>query len=594
MAKESTNKTWFVNGVVLVYTSSGIAEAEAVGVTDGVINFVGSTQAARELLSAGDEVIDLHGRTVMPGLHDAHLHGRRRGINGVVPSSCDLGYEGGTVDAVLAKLHTALTADAERSLLHSDYVFIATNLFGPAVLPAGTTLTRDDLDRLSLRPEEDEFGTGTTRPVIVIDKGVHSQFTNSIAINNAGVDELEGDDDGHVGRDGNGRATGVFNDFDGVWGPMVRADTDEDYLERIADLAEINSRGITSIFEAAGTLDSAAAWVRAAEAGKLTARVNQSINVTEWARGNTDAQSISTYMAEINRVRAHYNSLDTTTSPGSLVIDSVKVFADGEAEYPHQTAAMLRPYNENVGSNEAPIWQASTRRGDEPSASDALLAFLALDEARWNIHVHCLGDRSTRETLDNFSELSRENPEWDRRHTICHLTFVDPEDISRLAELGIVGNMSLQWARRDAWSVDAYNGYIDEELLAQAYPARQLIDAGVVLSGGSDWPVDPLDPWLQMQTAVTRKQQPNPTKGVYEGAFAPASAITVEEALIMHTLGGAFQMHQEHMTGSIEIGKRADLVIVDENPLSLDPGKLANIEVLATYLDGVLVSGDPH
>lgn len=581
----------FINGEVLVYTAEGIAVEQAIGVTGDKISFIGSTECALALASRDCKIVDLYGRTVMPGLHDAHMHGRRRGLDGVVRSSCDMDYEGGTIEQILAKLKRALLAESSKYPVTSEYLFIATNLFGPAVLPRGTSLTRADLDRLSLDRQEDEYGIGNRRPIIVIDKGVHSKFANSIAIENAGVDTLPDQGDGRIGRDESGKPNGVFNDFDGDWGPLAPAEPDEDYRERLADLSEANRCGITSMFEAGGTLHSAAAWSRAAVEGVLTARVNQSINVTGWARGAEDPGAIDARVLEINEIRAQAATLGTTPSAGTLTVDTVKIFADGEAEYPHQTAAMLRPYNENRGTAERPEWQPSNRRGEEPSASDARAAFLALDRAGWNIHVHCLGDRSTRETLDNFADVRLANAHWDRRHTICHLTFVDPADIPRFSELGVICNMSLQWAKRDAWSVDAYDGYIDAALLDRAYPARELLDAGAVLSGGSDWPVDPLDPWMQIQTAVTRELPANAAKGIYGGKFAHTEAITVDEALIMHTLGGAIQMHQEDVTGSLEVGKFADLIVLEQNPRKVPPAELSLIRVLSTYVGGSLVSG---
>lgn len=583
-------ETWLVNGEVLVYIDGTVETREAVGFQDGRILFVGSTDEARARMSENAAVHDLRGRTVMPGIHDAHMHGRNRSVTGWVQYSCDLGYEGGTVEYVLGKLKEALLSEGEIEHLRSDYLFIGINLFAPAVLPRGRSLTRDDLDRLSRDPDDDEFGTGTTRPIVVYDKGIHSNFANSRAIENAGV-ESRGEDPGHIGRDESGRVNGVFNDFPGEWGPMAPVSGDEDYQQRLADLAEANGLGITSQFEAAGTLESAALWARIADEGLLTTRLNQSINVTDWVRGNSDPAAIAERVAEIDAVRAEFDGYRSERSPGSIRMDTVKVFADGEAEYPHQTAAMLRPYNDNVGTEEHPVWKRSERYGDDPSASDARDGFLALDAAGWNIHVHCLGDRSTRETLDNFEAILRENKKWDRRHTICHLAFVTREDVPRLRELGVIGNMSLQWARRDAWSVDAYDGYIDTDILDRAYPARELWDAGVVLSGGSDWPVDPLDPWLQMQIAVTREGIANPQRGVYPGRFAPSEALTAEEAIIMHTLGGATQMHQDDVTGSIEVGKYADLIVIDRNPTTIPADEIAATTVEATILGGELVSG---
>src|SRR5262249_8713761 len=156
------------------------------------------------------------------------------------------------------------------------------------------------------------------------------------------------------------------------------------------------------------------------------------------------------------------------------------VYCDGVMEYPAQTAAMLKPYNVNVGTPDKPVWKTGTARGPEPSCSDAKQGFVELDKAGWQIHVHAIGDRAVREALDDFQAARDANGVKDLRHTITHLEAIDAADIPRFTRLGVVASMSLQWARRDAYSENGTVGYIDDALLERLYPAAELLRAKAV------------------------------------------------------------------------------------------------------------------
>ena len=134
--------------------------------------------------------------------------------------------------------------------------------------------------------------------------------------------------------------------------------------------------------------------------------------------------------------------------------------------------------------------------------------------------MHAIGDRATREALDNFQAARDANGARDLRHTITHLQAIDAADIARFPALGVVASMSLQWARRDGYSVDNTEGYIDDALYQRLYPAAELWRAGAIVAGGSDYPVDPLLPMVQIETAIDHTGEAMP--GVYPGALSPA------------------------------------------------------------------------
>ena len=252
--------TVFVNGKVLLYGEQQWAKALAV--KDGEIVFVGSSSHARTLVGAETRLIDLHGKTVMPGMIDGHAHG-----SGF--TACSMGFTGGTIEQVLGKLKACLLRDDQLPMLETNLRLTASSLYIQSLLPPGTRLTRDVLDRLSAAPEDDEFGTGTTRPIIVRDSGGHEFSTNSQAIINAGIDENTPDPpDGFIGRDANGVPNGMFADFSANWGPSPPTPPDSTYLARAGNVQEAARKGITSYMRPNGSISDLAIWQAAGRRGQ--------------------------------------------------------------------------------------------------------------------------------------------------------------------------------------------------------------------------------------------------------------------------------------------------------------------------------------
>ena len=264
------------------------------------------------------------------------------------------------------------------------------------------------------------------------------------------------------------------------------------------------------------------------------------------------------------------------------------MYCDGVMEYPAQTAAMLKPYNVNVGSLDNPVWRPGTARGPDPACSDAKQGVIELDKAGWQVHVHAIGDRATREALDNFQAARDANGARDLRHTITHLQAIDEADIARFPRLGVIASMSLQWARRDAYSVNNTLGYIDDAVYQRLYPAAELWRAGAIVAGGSDYPIDPLQPMVQIETAVDHTGEAIP--GVFPGALSPRERVEDLLAVIkMHTINSAWQMHMERDTGSIEVGKYADLIVLSQNPFEVPTERISDTTIVQTILGGQVV-----
>jgi predicted amidohydrolase YtcJ len=581
--------TVFLNGRILQYTrgGKGYDYAEALVVDNGVIKYVGNRGRAVWYIGDETKLVNLRGKLMMPGLGDGHWHGA-----GVV--QCGMDYEGGTIDQVLGKIKACLLKPGQVEHLKSNSVLSVSQLQGDGLLPTGTQLDRHVLDRLSKDPSEDPFGTGTTRPIVVRNMDGHKFATNSKAITNAGLNAQTPDPpDGFIGREADGYPNGQFADFSANFGPSLPNPPDATYNARAAAIARSNSLGITQLLRPGGSAADLAVNKRLADDGKLTVHMNQALSAGA-VRGETDAAAVNAFIEGINTQRRQYDGYRSSASPGDLEVDTVKIFCDGVPEFPGQTAAMLEPYRVNVGTPENPQWVPGTRRGEDPSCEDARLGFTKLDAAKWNIHVHSLGDRSTRVTLDNYEAATKQNRRWDRRHAITHLEFIDEKDIPRFGKLGVVASMSLQWSRRDAWSVHGIEGYVAPDVMDKMYPANSLRKGGSVVAYGSDWPVTDLMPWVGIETGATRIGEVNEAKAVYPGMLEPASErLPLLESVKASTLGVAYQLHRDDVAGSIERGKLADLIVVDQNIFKVPVSDISETKVLMTMVNGKVVYSDP-
>jgi predicted amidohydrolase YtcJ len=260
--------------------------------------------------------------------------------------------------------------------------------------------------------------------------------------------------------------------------------------------------------------------------------------------------------------------------PNFLRADSVKIFADGVIEYPSQTAALLEPYLDGHG-------HATDNRGPSYFTQENLDRIVSgADAAGLTVHVHAIGDRAVRAALDAFAYSRRHNGVRDSRDQIAHLELVDPADFPRFKELGVIANFQLQWAERDPYIVSATLPYIGPERSTHLYPARSLRDAGALIAGGSDWNVSTYDAFEAMEHAITRAQ----ARG--KPPLLPEQSITIQDAVDAYTINAAFALKQEQTTGSLEPGKRADLIVIDRDVFAIDPSELHATRVLSTYLDG--------
>jgi predicted amidohydrolase YtcJ len=206
-----------------------------------------------------------------------------------------------------------------------------------------------------------------------------------------------------------------------------------------------------------------------------------------------------------------------------------------------------------------------------------------LDAHGFQVHVHAIGDRAVRESLDAFEAARRVNGRGDQRHHIAHIQVVHPDDVSRFGQLGVVANMQPLWATYDPQMTELTMPFLGEERTQWQYPFKSLRDSGALLAAGSDWPVSSPDPLWGIHVAVNRLSPDG--EGVEHGPFLPHQALDLATAVTAYTAGSAYVNHLDE-TGTIEVGKLADLAVLDRDPFTGPVEEIAETRVVATYVEG--------
>lgn len=569
-AKAKKADTVFTNGYVYTVDARETI-AQAVAVRAGKIVFVGGDHAVKRFIGSRTKVIDLQGKMLMPGLQDAHMHPLSAGR---ALAGCDLQQASLTVAQTQAKIQECLDETAERE--EPDGLLRVTGWYYEAMLPDGVTVDKSMLDALNTR-----------RPIIVNNRDGHTSLVNSRALELANITAATPDPpDGRIERDEQGNPTGFLADGarDGIKaGPTAPPPLEPDGPTAVrAALKAMRAQGVTSAREAATAEPSLAAFEAVRQEGDLTARIFASPRM-----GDDDVADPGAATRRVLALRDEYDSGNTVT-PG-LRINNVKIFGDGVEQYPSQTAAMLEPYWVNTGTPDDPHWEPGTHTG-EPFIKLPALKALTLRLAQEGIgsHVHAIGDRTVRETLDAFQHVRRNVRGKPPRLSIAHAENVDPADFGRFKELDVTPVMSFQWAKPGPNMIDALKDYLGPERFNRVEPMGSLRRAGARVAYGSDWPVDPLDEWFGLQVGITRMTRP--TDPYYEmGRLGTDPGLSVQDVIKAVTINAAYDLGQEKTTGSIEKGKFADLIVIDRRLPHIPPADITNTKVLMTMVGGEFV-----
>jgi predicted amidohydrolase YtcJ len=540
---EGQADTVFTGGAV--YTvNEAMPWAEAVAIRNGEIVFVGDTDDAQSWIGPQTEVLDLHGRMLLPGFQDSHLH-ITWGAD--VISTCTLDEANNP-----QKLRERLIACSKEPGRGTDNWLVG-GIFERDTFPGGVP-PRGFLDELF--PD---------RPVSIETSDGHSRWANKKALELAGIDKNTiNPKDGVIERDPvTGEPTGMLdaaamNQLERVV-PTLSAAEKLKWTREAVSLA--NSFGITSAIDPGLDYEQAEPLRVINEKGELNLRVLLGLSPTGF--------SVTGFGPEIYEFLAKRNTL----TGGRLSSDSVKVFIDGVIE--NVTSPLLEPYEKG---NSRPIDLFYEQQ-------ELNQLFTRLDQEGLSIHVHAIGDKGVRSTLDAFQVARTANGKNDNRHVMTHLQLVSEQDRGRFAELNIAASFSPLWAYVGAYEQEVYPPLIGQERILQTYPIGSLQRQGARIAGSSDWTVSSMNPLLAIEVGITRQDPFDSAADVLN----ESERVDLETMIRAYTINVAWLMKNENKTGSIEVGKRADLVVLDHNLFEISPYEISDTRVEMTLLDGEIV-----
>ncbi len=504
--------------------------AEAFAIKDGRFMAVGSTTAIRDLARPQTRTIDAAGATITPGFIDCHCHvsgvGELFSVNANVPR--------------VRELQANLKARADKT---PPGQWVEAIMFDDTKLDV--PLTRKELDEVS-----------RDHPIVVGHRGGHTSWYNSKAFELAGVTKDTPDPEhGRFFRDESGELTGraaelARNVFSKV-GTRERF-TPEQQRERgrqgMAHISKLlTAAGLTSVHDAGANRDRILAYQDAREAGELRHR--------------------AAYLVRGNETFNGFKAAGITYGYGddTLRCTGVKYGADGSAS--ERTMRMSTPY---VGTNDYGLLTMTQKEIDE-----------AVEDAwrhNFRIAIHANGDTTIDMVLKAYEHVQKQWPRKDPRNRIEHCSLVNPELLARIKALGVIPTPFWTYAHYhgEKW------GFYGQEKMNWMFAHRSFIDTGIRVAGASDYGPGPFEPLMAIQSMVTRKD--------FGGnVWGPRQRITVDEALMVGTINGAYASHEEHVKGSITPGKLADFTMLEKDPHDVNPDEIKNIKVQRTVVGGKTV-----
>jgi predicted amidohydrolase YtcJ len=527
-----------------IYTSDANRSwAQAVAIRGDKIVYVGNNQGAKTYAGPNTRVVNLQGRMVLPGIQDVHIHPI---MGGIEASACDLnGLK--TPEEYLARIKAYAEANPDLPWITGGGWLMSA--FGPGAMPRKELL--------------DAVAPG--RPVLLDSSDGHSAWASSKALELAGITRDTPDpEDGRIDRDPKtGELIGSLQEgASGLLDHVIPPITDQQRQDGLRyAIKMLNGYGITAIQDASVGEADLRAYAAADSAGQLSLKVEAS----QWWERDQGLEQIPAMAA----LRERFNT-------GHLRANTVKFMLDGVME--NYTAVMLEPYLIPGEVRGIPMLDPEFLKE----------AVTAVDAAGFQAHFHAIGDGAIRQALDAVEASRKANGPSDNRHHISHLELIDPQDIPRFGELDVIANFQPLWAYADSYITDLTIPFIGEERARWLYPISSVLQDGGMVAFGSDWSVSTANPFYEIEVAVTRQDPENSSESV----FIPEERILLADAVAAFTINAAYTNHLDDRTGSIETGKDADLIVLDQNLFEIAPEAISATRVLVTLFEGRQVYGD--
>ena len=531
-------------------------KVQALAVQDGKVLQVGSDAQIKALIDSGTQVIDLAGKTLMPGLIDSHSHAIFGGLEMVAANMEDEVVE---LDELEKRLRGWRDDGKAR---HGDVLTVAgmSSAYWAQSEALGKTFNS---------------GEWADVPVVFTGSDHHTAWANNVMLKRAGVDatllkNLPDAEKGTIGKLADGSPNGFLVDagWDRVASKMPSPSAADMLKAAQTAVSYNNSLGITAWMDPAAnaapgepifalkpteqTVGVLPVYKALSESGGMTAHVAALLVA--------NGKSVPADLDTLDKVRQQFQGIPNLTLPG------IKIFADGVIEYPAQSAAMIDPYTNSHKPGELLI---------DPKHFGELVS--AIDQRGWLVHIHAIGDRAVRESLNGIAQ-ARKDRQSGVTHSITHLQIVNPKEFARFKPLDVIASMQLLWASADDYTTDMIKPYVSALAFRYQYPAHSLLKQGATIAGASDWSVSSPNPWNAMAQAMTRVGP--------MGVLNADERIDRETMFYAYTLNAARTIGLDKQIGSLTAGKQADFIVVDRDVFSVDEKALHDTQVLQTWFAG--------
>jgi hypothetical protein len=518
--------------------------AEAIAIRGDKIVAVGTYPEVAKSVAANAQRIDLEGKSLFPGFIDSHMHAIQGGLHLI---SADATGKVESLESLAAFVKDAKTSG----------VGMRGGILEILGLPLEFWSHTDELNA--------QFSAGEyeNQPLFLHGMDGHTGWANRALLNRAGitrafVKSLSEDQRSYYGFGKDFEPNGFVVDagMERI-SPLLPGQTDDRLLRAGRAALHYNySLGITS------WLDPLADDLVLKTYGLLAEHAELVSEVAAFPR--VDVKDPLAELASVQKTREAYASIP------NLHVTGIKVFADGVVEFPSQTANLSKPYK-NAGRDGDLLFDRQKFAG----------LCIAADKQGLIVHVHAIGDGAVTAALDGIAAARKANGNSGLPHTLTHEQFVLPRDFPRFRELGVISALQLLWAMAEPDTIEIVKPYLDPEIYRWQYPARSILDNGGVISGASDWPVSSANVFQAIYQAETRKGP--------EGVLDAAQDMPREAMFYAYTRNSARAMNLLDRIGSLAPGKRADLILIDRDVLTLSAEEMRDARIQWTMVGGKTV-----